>query len=183
MIGAGMEVHRELGNGAVYQGTLQIEFKRRNSPFQREQSVPVLYKRVALGAPLVLRIAPFWSATAPCSSSSRRSRHSRRLNPPECFIPRKRPGLDGHPSATSRPRASTVSASPSPGILCGNPWKSAVPQQSARAAGGRSVFRQFVCPPGRGAIDRSCGGRRFRIHGRGVSAIFPDFGSNGKRRR
>ncbi len=54
IIGAAMEVHRELGNGfleAVYQDALQIEFNQRNIPFKREQSVPVLYKGVALGAP------------------------------------------------------------------------------------------------------------------------------------
>ena len=54
IIGAAMEVHRELGNGfleAVYQDALQIEFKLRDIPFQREQSVPVLFKGVALGAP------------------------------------------------------------------------------------------------------------------------------------
>jgi GxxExxY protein len=54
IIGAAMEVHRELGNGfleAVYQDALQIEFNQRNIPFKREPSVPVLYKGVALGAP------------------------------------------------------------------------------------------------------------------------------------
>jgi len=52
IIGAAMEVHRELGNGfleGVYQDALEIEFTQRNIPFQREQSVPVLYKAVTLG--------------------------------------------------------------------------------------------------------------------------------------
>jgi GxxExxY protein len=54
IIGAAMEVHRELGNGfleGVYQDALEIEFKRRNLPFQREQEAPVLYKGVTLGTP------------------------------------------------------------------------------------------------------------------------------------
>jgi len=49
-----MEVHRELGTGfleGVYQDALEIEFERRNIPFQREQPVPVLYKGVTLGVP------------------------------------------------------------------------------------------------------------------------------------
>lgn len=54
IIGAAMEVHRELGNGfleGVYQDALEIEFKQRNIPFRREQSVPVLYKAFTLGTP------------------------------------------------------------------------------------------------------------------------------------
>jgi GxxExxY protein len=54
IIGAAMEVHRELGNGfleAIYQDALQLEFKQRHIPFTREQAVPVLSKGVALGAP------------------------------------------------------------------------------------------------------------------------------------
>lgn len=54
IIGAAMEVHRVLGNGfleGVYQDALEIEFKQRNIPFRREQSVPVHYKAFTLGTP------------------------------------------------------------------------------------------------------------------------------------
>jgi GxxExxY protein len=54
IIGAAMDVHRELGNGfleGVYQDALEIEFGQRNIPFQRELSVPVLYKEFTLGTP------------------------------------------------------------------------------------------------------------------------------------
>jgi GxxExxY protein len=54
ILGAAMEVHRELGSGfleGVYQDALEIEFNRRSIPFQREQPVPVLYKGFTLGSP------------------------------------------------------------------------------------------------------------------------------------
>ncbi|MDA9830225.1 GxxExxY protein [Akkermansiaceae bacterium] len=54
VIGAAMEVHRELGNGfleRVYQDALEIELVRRAIPFEREQAVPVLYKGDRLGTP------------------------------------------------------------------------------------------------------------------------------------
>ena len=54
IIGAAMEVHRELGNGfleAVYQDALEIELTQRGIPFSREHPVPVTYKSHVLGSP------------------------------------------------------------------------------------------------------------------------------------
>ena len=47
IIGAAMEVHRELGNGfleAVSQAALAIDFSERGIPFQGEVELPVSYK-------------------------------------------------------------------------------------------------------------------------------------------
>lgn len=53
IIGAAMEVHRQLGSGfleAVYQEALQQELVERNIPFQREVHIPVFYKGRRLAA-------------------------------------------------------------------------------------------------------------------------------------
>jgi GxxExxY protein len=50
VIGAAIEVHRELGPGLpeqAYQGAMEIELKKRSIPFQRQCTITVAYK----GAP------------------------------------------------------------------------------------------------------------------------------------
>lgn len=47
IIGAGMEVHKQLGHGfleAAYQEALALEFRTRKIPFEREVSLEILYK-------------------------------------------------------------------------------------------------------------------------------------------
>lgn len=51
MIGAAMKVHGELGCGfleAVYHEAMEIEFKERDMPFEREVPLPIHYKGVTL---------------------------------------------------------------------------------------------------------------------------------------
>ena len=52
VIGAAMEVHKQLGCGfleAVYQEALAIELSKRNIPFRREVRLPIHYKEYLLG--------------------------------------------------------------------------------------------------------------------------------------
>jgi GxxExxY protein len=54
IIGAAMEVHRELGSGfleAVYQDALEVELKARGIEYVRECPVPVHYKGMVLNTP------------------------------------------------------------------------------------------------------------------------------------
>ena len=52
ILGAAMDVHRELGSGfleSVYQDALEAEFGLRSIPYSREHAVPVYYKGQQLG--------------------------------------------------------------------------------------------------------------------------------------
>jgi len=54
IIGAAMEVHRELGNGfleAVYQDAMAVELQARGIAYSREHSIPISYKGQTLGTP------------------------------------------------------------------------------------------------------------------------------------
>ena len=51
IVGAAMEVHKALGKGFteyVYQDALEVEFKQRGIPYEREKPVKVYYKGVEL---------------------------------------------------------------------------------------------------------------------------------------
>ena len=51
IIGAAMEIHRQLGHGfleAVYQEAAVIEFSLKQVPFQREVALPINYKNILL---------------------------------------------------------------------------------------------------------------------------------------
>lgn len=52
IIGAAIDVHRELGRGfleQVYRRPMELELRARNVPFQREAAFPVIYKGVPTG--------------------------------------------------------------------------------------------------------------------------------------
>jgi GxxExxY protein len=54
IIGAALEVHKELGHGfleSVYQEALAIEFSRQKIPFKKECPVPIYYKGELLKSP------------------------------------------------------------------------------------------------------------------------------------
>jgi GxxExxY protein len=56
IIGAAIEVHKELGNGfleSVYEEALKIELAARNIPFQTQVRLPVYYKGQLLGKEFV----------------------------------------------------------------------------------------------------------------------------------
>jgi GxxExxY protein len=64
VIGAGMEVHRELRHGmaeAIYRDALAVECKMRKIPFEREKRLTITYKGGAL--PTIYRADFVWFET------------------------------------------------------------------------------------------------------------------------
>ena len=62
IIGASIEVHRQLGPGLleqVYEEALCHEFHLRGIPFKRQQAVSIQYKGVKLGSNLVLDLVVY----------------------------------------------------------------------------------------------------------------------------
>ena len=52
IIGAGIDVHKALGPGyveAIYENALALELRARNIPFQRQLTVPVVYRGSEVG--------------------------------------------------------------------------------------------------------------------------------------
>lgn len=52
IIGAALDVHRQLGPGfveSIYENALVVELRARDVPFQRQITVPVLYRGVEVG--------------------------------------------------------------------------------------------------------------------------------------
>lgn len=71
LIGAGMEVHRELGPGfleAVYHHAMKCELSLRGIPFQSQVAMPVRYKNQlldAITAPISSALIRLWSSSKP----------------------------------------------------------------------------------------------------------------------
>ena len=73
IIGAAMEVHRELRHGllkAVYQDALVVEFDGRGIPFEREKLLTVFYKGKALPSFFKADFACFNSVIVECKSQA-----------------------------------------------------------------------------------------------------------------
>ena len=76
IIGAGVQVHRELGPGfleSIYEGALVVEPQNRVIPFERQLRIPVIYKNTKVGAhrldlvvadKVVIEIKPFANSRA-----------------------------------------------------------------------------------------------------------------------
>lgn len=74
VIGAAMEVHRELGGGfleAVYQDALAVEFALRQIPFEREKLLRVRYKGGVLASHYKADFLCFDSLLVECKAITR----------------------------------------------------------------------------------------------------------------
>ena len=76
IIGASMEVHRNLGCGflePVYQAALAVELTKRDIPFTRELKLPVFYKEVELDTPYKVDLICFESVVVELKALARMS--------------------------------------------------------------------------------------------------------------
>jgi len=126
IIGAAMEVHRELRQGlleAVYQDALEVEFGLRNIPCEREKHLEVHYKGNLLPSFYKADFVCFESVIVECKSHP--NPRSGRPMTPKSSTTSHSPVSNAPSSSISEPPPFNTNASFSQKTICENPRKSA----------------------------------------------------------